>query len=113
LKSLPKTEKADDPTETLPIAKFVSNEQLIAEEKFLASKESEIERRYAGSRGRPRCPRFVCYGKLAPVFISISLKSTKTAVRRNGAKGTSGRLTRALWSANGFTAAAFGCSISL
>jgi len=38
-------------TETFPIAKFVSNEQLIAEEKFLASKESEIERRYAGTRG--------------------------------------------------------------
>ena len=38
-------------TATMPIAKFVSNEQLIAEEKFLASKESEIERRYAGTRG--------------------------------------------------------------
>jgi len=37
-------------TETLPIAKLVTNEQLIAEEKFLASKESEIERRYAGTR---------------------------------------------------------------
>ena len=38
-------------TKRLPIAKFVSNEQLIAEEKLLVSKESEIERRYAGVCG--------------------------------------------------------------
>ncbi|MBK9164453.1 MAG: AarF/ABC1/UbiB kinase family protein [Acidobacteria bacterium] len=38
-------------TEELPIAKFVSNDQLIAEEKFLTKKESEVERSYTGIRG--------------------------------------------------------------
>lgn len=38
-------------TASLPIAKFVSNEQLIAEEKFLEAKESQVERRYKGVRG--------------------------------------------------------------
>lgn len=38
-------------TKTLPIAKQVSNEQRIEEEKFLRGKESEIENRYHGWRG--------------------------------------------------------------
>ncbi|HEX6127211.1 MAG TPA: AarF/ABC1/UbiB kinase family protein [Pyrinomonadaceae bacterium] len=38
-------------TEQLPIAKYVTNEQLIAEEKFLAEKEAAVERRYRGIRG--------------------------------------------------------------
>jgi len=38
-------------TEELPIAKFVSNDQIIAEEKFLTKKESEVERSYTGIRG--------------------------------------------------------------
>lgn len=38
-------------TATLPIAKFVTNEQLIAEEKFLAAKEADVEKRYTGLRG--------------------------------------------------------------
>ena len=38
-------------TETLPIAKFVTNEQIIAEEKFLAAKEADVEKRYTGLRG--------------------------------------------------------------
>src|SRR5687767_5553395 len=38
-------------TGELPIAKFVTNEQLIAEEKFLAEKEADVEKRYSGLRG--------------------------------------------------------------
>ena len=38
-------------TEQLPVSKLISNEQLIAEERFLTKKESEIERRYTGIRG--------------------------------------------------------------
>jgi predicted unusual protein kinase regulating ubiquinone biosynthesis (AarF/ABC1/UbiB family) len=38
-------------TDDLPIAKLVSNDQLVAEEKFLAAKETEVQRRYAGIRG--------------------------------------------------------------
>ena len=39
------------PTNSLPIAKQVSNEQLIAEEKFLIEKETQIEKSYEGFRG--------------------------------------------------------------
>ncbi len=39
------------PTKNLPIAKQISNEQLIAEEKSLIAKETQIERNYAGWRG--------------------------------------------------------------
>jgi len=38
-------------TDALPIAKYVTNEQLIAEEKFLAKKEAEVQSRYTGIRG--------------------------------------------------------------
>jgi hypothetical protein len=38
-------------TDNLPIAKFVTNEQIIAEEKFLAEKEADVEKRYGGLRG--------------------------------------------------------------
>lgn len=38
-------------TADLPIAKYVTNDQRIAEEKFLSSKEAEVERRYTGIRG--------------------------------------------------------------
>jgi predicted unusual protein kinase regulating ubiquinone biosynthesis (AarF/ABC1/UbiB family) len=39
------------PTKNLPISKQVSNEQLIAEEKFLIEKETEVEKNYEGFRG--------------------------------------------------------------
>lgn len=39
------------PTKNLPISKQVSNEQLIAEEKFLIEKETEVEKSYIGFRG--------------------------------------------------------------
>ena len=38
-------------TADLPIAKYVTNEQIIAEEKFLADREADVEKRYAGIRG--------------------------------------------------------------
>lgn len=39
------------PTKDLPIAKQISNEQLIAEEKALIEKETEVEKNYEGFRG--------------------------------------------------------------
>lgn len=39
------------PTKNLPIAKQISNEQLIAEEKALIEKETEVEKNYEGFRG--------------------------------------------------------------
>ena len=52
----PKTDSANGhqamvATIDLPIAKFVTNEQIIAEEKFLAEQEASVERRYTGIRG--------------------------------------------------------------
>ncbi len=38
-------------TSSLPIAKFVTSEQKVAEEKFLASKEADVARKYAGIQG--------------------------------------------------------------
>ncbi|MBK8810272.1 MAG: AarF/ABC1/UbiB kinase family protein [Acidobacteria bacterium] len=42
------------PTKVLPISKLVSNENLIAEERFLIEKETEVERSYQGWRGYRR-----------------------------------------------------------
>ncbi|MBK8148681.1 MAG: AarF/ABC1/UbiB kinase family protein [Acidobacteria bacterium] len=42
------------PTKVLPISKLVSNEHLIAEERFLIEKETEVERSYQGWRGYRR-----------------------------------------------------------
>ena len=39
------------PTKNLPISKRISNEQLIAEEKFLIEKETEVEKNYEGFHG--------------------------------------------------------------
>jgi predicted unusual protein kinase regulating ubiquinone biosynthesis (AarF/ABC1/UbiB family) len=39
------------PTKNLPISKQISNEQLIAEERFLIEKETEVEKNYEGFRG--------------------------------------------------------------
>lgn len=39
------------PTKNLPISKQISNEDLIAEEKFLIEKETEVEKNYEGFRG--------------------------------------------------------------
>ena len=39
------------PTGKLPISKQISNDHLIAEEKFLIERETEVERNYEGLRG--------------------------------------------------------------
>ena len=39
------------PTVDLPIAKFVTNEQIITEERFLAEQEANVEKNYSGFRG--------------------------------------------------------------
>ena len=53
-------------TDNLPIAKFVTNEQIIAEEKFLAAKEADVEKRYGGLRGYLRIAHVsAVIGKLA------------------------------------------------
>src|SRR4030095_12736980 len=53
-------------TADLPIAKFVTNEQLIAEERFLAEKEAAVEKRYTGIRGYLRIAHVsAVIGKLA------------------------------------------------
>ncbi|MDM7920827.1 MAG: AarF/ABC1/UbiB kinase family protein [Pyrinomonadaceae bacterium] len=53
-------------TEDLPISKYVTNDQLIAEEKFLANKEAEVESRYTGIRGWTRIAHVsAVIGKLA------------------------------------------------
>ena len=38
-------------TDELPIAQYVTEDQLIAEEKFLEAKEADVQKRYAGLRG--------------------------------------------------------------
>lgn len=53
-------------TEALPISKYVTNEQMIAEERFLARKETEVERQYTGFRGYLRIIRITgVIGRLA------------------------------------------------
>jgi len=53
-------------TDNLPIAKFVTDEQIIAEEKFLAAKEADVEKRYGGLRGYLRIAHVsAVIGKLA------------------------------------------------
>ena len=39
------------PAKNLPVSKHLSNEQLIAEEKSLIEKETEVEKNYQGARG--------------------------------------------------------------
>ena len=53
-------------TVDLPIAKYVTNEERIAEEKFLAGQEADVEKRYAGFRGYLRIAHVsIVIGKLA------------------------------------------------
>lgn len=84
-------------TAELPIAKYVTNEQLIAEEKFLAEKESDVEKRYLGIRGWLRIAHVsAVIGKLA-LYLYLDQYEThrKGAVRHAGERmKTAGRLTR-------------------
>lgn len=86
------------PTERLPIAKYVSNEQLIAEEKFLTAKESEIERKYTGVRGYLRILHVsAVIGKLALYLYLDQYEIHRKAQLRRAKERlkTSERLTRA------------------
>lgn len=84
-------------TAELPIAKYVTNEQLIAEEKFLAVKEAAVEKRYLGIRGWLRIAHVsAVIGKLA-LYLYLDQYEThrKGAVRHARERmKTAGRLTR-------------------
>ena len=85
-------------TADLPIAKFVTNDQRIAEEKFLTNKEAEIERRYTGIRGWFRIAHVsAVIGKLALYLYLDQYETHRNGMLRH-AKGrmqTAERLTRA------------------
>lgn len=79
-------------TADLPIAKYVTNAQLIAEEKFLADKEAEVERRYAGIRGWFRVAHVS--GVIGKLALYLYLDQLETHIR--GQKRHAGvRLQRA------------------
>lgn len=85
-------------TETLPIAKYVTNDQLIAEEKFLAKKEAEVERRYTGIRGWLRIAHVSSViGKLALYLYLDQLDLHRRHHLRHAKRrmATAARLTRA------------------
>ncbi len=85
-------------TADLPIAKFVSNDQLIVKEKFLTGKEAEVERRYTGIRGWFRIFHVsAVIGKLALYLYLDQYEMHRKGLLRH-AKGrmqTAERLTRA------------------
>jgi predicted unusual protein kinase regulating ubiquinone biosynthesis (AarF/ABC1/UbiB family) len=85
-------------TASLPISKYVSNEQLIAEEKFLELKETEIERRYKGLRGWLRVVNVSSVlGRLA-LFLYLDQLDVHRSQQLRVAKERkerAGRLTRA------------------
>jgi len=85
-------------TADLPIAKYVTNDQRIAEEKFLTGKEAEVERRYAGIRGWFRIAHVSSViGKLA-LYLYLDQYETHRKGMLRHAKGrmqTAQRLTRA------------------
>ena len=85
-------------TDSLPISKFVTNEQLIAEERFLAKKETEVERRYTGIRGYLRILHVSgVLGKLALYLYLDQLDMHRTQQIRHGKERLqkARRLTRA------------------
>ena len=85
-------------TADLPIAKYVTNDERIAEEKFLTNKEAEIERRYTGIRGWLRIAHVsAVIGKLA-LYLYLDQYETHRKGMLRHAKGrmqTAQRLTRA------------------
>lgn len=85
-------------TEELPIAKYVTNDQIIAEEKFLTKKESEVERRYTGLRGWYRIVHVsAVIGKLALYLYLDQYEMHRKAQLRHARERmkTAERLTRA------------------
>jgi len=86
------------PTETLPIAKFVSNEELVAEGRLLVAKEAEVEGRYSGIRGWFRIGHVsAVIGKLALYLYLDQYETHRKAMLRHaiGRMQTAERLTRA------------------
>ncbi|HLA95615.1 MAG TPA: AarF/ABC1/UbiB kinase family protein [Pyrinomonadaceae bacterium] len=86
------------PAGQLPTAKFVTNEQLIAEEKFLIAKESEIEKKYSGIRGYLRILNVSSViGKLALYLYLDQYEIHRKAQLRHAEQRmkTAERLTRA------------------
>lgn len=84
-------------TAELPIAKFVTNEQLIAEEKFLAAKEADVEKRYLGVRGWLRIAQVsAVIGKLALYLYLDQFETHRKAQLRQAKERlrTAQRLTR-------------------
>jgi predicted unusual protein kinase regulating ubiquinone biosynthesis (AarF/ABC1/UbiB family) len=85
-------------TADLPIAKYVTNDQRIAEEKFLTGKEAEVERRYTGIRGWFRIAHVsAVIGKLALYLYLDQYETHRKGMLRhaNGRMQTAQRLTRA------------------
>ena len=85
-------------TEELPISKYVTNDQIIAEEKFLARKETEVERRYTGLRGWYRIVHVsAVIGKLALYLYLDQYEMHRKAQLRHARERmrTAERLTRA------------------
>jgi predicted unusual protein kinase regulating ubiquinone biosynthesis (AarF/ABC1/UbiB family) len=71
-------------TKSLPIAKYVTNEQLIAEEKFLADKEADVQSRYTGLRGYFRIFHVsAVLGKLALYLYLDQLETHQKAHHRH------------------------------
>lgn len=84
-------------TAELPIAKYVTNDELIAEEKFLADKESEVEKRYLGIRGWLRIASVsAVIGKLALFLYLDQYEMHRKGSLRHARERmkTAGRLTR-------------------
>ena len=85
-------------TSELPISKYVTNEQLIAEEKFLTGKEAEVERRYTGIRGWFRIAHVsAVIGKLALYLYLDQYETHRKGMLRYAKERmkTAQRLTRA------------------
>src|SRR5687767_6772665 len=81
-----------------PVVQYVTNDQLIAEEKFLTQKESEVEHRYTGLRGYFRILHVsAVIGKLA-LYLYLDQYETHRKAQLRHAKErmkTAQRLTRA------------------
>jgi predicted unusual protein kinase regulating ubiquinone biosynthesis (AarF/ABC1/UbiB family) len=85
-------------TEAAPVVQFVTNEQLVAEEKFLTQKESEVERRYTGIRSYFRILHVsAVIGKLALYLYLDQYETHRKAQLRHARERmkTAERLTRA------------------
>ncbi len=85
------------PTVTLPIAKLVSNEQMIAEERELATTESDIGGRYIGFRGYLRLFQVSRVIGMLALYLYLDQYDIHHAGQRKHAKGrmdAAMRLTR-------------------